>query len=274
MSLLAWNCQGLGSAPVVCSLTDEVKDTDPVLVFLSETKANRNRVKGIQRKLNFTQGIIVPSDGWSGGLAMLWKEGADVSFKSCSNAHIDVVVREGVGMQLWQAMGFYGHPDAGMRFTSWNLLKSLKRQCDMSWVVCGDFNEIVQSDEKFGWLDRDARQMEVFRECLSDCGLIDLGFVGQRFTWCNGRIGEQRTRVRLDRMVANEEWRKMFPEARVIHRAMAASDHCLLNLSLRQRVKRKGSRKRFMFEAMWTREESCREVIETAWDSLNANPDV
>ncbi|XP_050264248.1 uncharacterized protein LOC126708501 [Quercus robur] len=119
-----------------------------------------------------------------------------MSFKSCSNAHIDVVVREGVGAQSWRATGFYGHPDA----------------------------------------DRDARQMEVFRKCLSDCGLIDLGFVGQRFTWCNGRIGEQRTRVRLDRMVANEEWRKMFPEARVIHRAMAASDHCLLNLSLRQRI--------------------------------------
>ena len=29
-----------------------------------------------------------------------------------------------------------------------------------------------------------------------------------------------------------------------------------------------------MFEAMWTREEGCREVIEMAWDPLNANPDV
>ena len=33
--------------------------------------------------------------------------------------------------------------------------------------------------------------MEGFRECLSDCALVDLGFVGQRYTWCNGRIGEQ-----------------------------------------------------------------------------------
>ena len=29
-----------------------------------------------------------------------------------------------------------------------------------------------------------------------------------------------------------------------------------------------------MFEAMWTREEGYREVIEEAWDPLNANPDV
>ena len=52
--------------------------------------------------------------------------------------------------------------------------------------------------------------MEGFKECLSDCDLIDLGFVGQRFAWCNGRIGEQRTLVRLDRIVANEDWLKMF----------------------------------------------------------------
>ena len=58
------------------------------------------------------------------------------------------------------------------------------------------------------------------------------------------------------------------------HRAMAASDHCLLNLSFRHRASRKGERKRFMFEAMWTREEGCRKVIEDAWDPLNCNPNV
>ena len=76
--------------------------------------------------------------------------------------------------------------------------------------------------------------MEGFKECLTDCSLIDLGFVGQHFTWCNGRIGEQCTLVRLDRIVVNEDWLNLFPEAKVFHRTMAASDHRLLNLSLRK----------------------------------------
>lgn len=36
--------------------------------------------------------------------------------------------------------GIYGHLDVGMRFTSWSLLKSLKRQCDLPWFVFGVFN--------------------------------------------------------------------------------------------------------------------------------------
>ena len=68
----------------------------------------------------------------------------------------------------------------------------------MSWVVFGDFNKITHQDEKIGWLERDVNQMEGFRECLSRCGLFDLGFVGQLFTWCNGRLGDHRTLLRLD----------------------------------------------------------------------------
>ena len=71
MSVLAWNCRGLGSSPTVQLLSDEVKCRNPVLVFLAKTKASPSRIKGLQRKLQLTQGITVPSDGRSGGLAML-----------------------------------------------------------------------------------------------------------------------------------------------------------------------------------------------------------
>ena len=73
MTLLAWNCRSLGLNLAVQILTDEVKATNPTLVFLVETKASVNRIKGVQRKLDYTQGIIVPSDGRSGDLALLWK---------------------------------------------------------------------------------------------------------------------------------------------------------------------------------------------------------
>lgn len=54
----------------------------------------------------------------------------------------------------------------------------------------------------------------------------------------------------------------------VYHFLMSVSDHCLLALVLKCNQPRKPLKKRFMFEAMWTREEGCREVVESAWDPV------
>ena len=185
-----------------------------------------------------------------------------MNFKSYSNSHIDVVVMEEDGGGPWRATGFYGHPDTSMRYISWDLLKTLHSQAKMSWVVFGDFNEIVHLEEKLGWEEREADQMEAFREALSVCGLFDLGFVRQKYTWCNGRFGDQRTLVRLDRMVANDSWKDKFPEARVFHVSMAASNHCLLALILKRSRPQRKRNKCFYFEAMWAREAECKDVIE------------
>ena len=108
--------------------------------------------------------------------------------------------------------------------------------------------------------------MEAFRDCPSWCKLVDLGFVKQKYTWCNGRFEEHRTKLRLDRIVANEEWMVRFLDARVFHSSMSVSNLCLLKLNLSKRQNRRPIKKRFLFEAMWTRDARCREVVELAWD--------
>ena len=231
MTILAWNCRGMGLALAVRTLVDEVRSKDSMLVFLIETKTGERKMKGIRNKLEYTQGITVPSDGKCGGLTMMWKKGSDIRLRSCSNSYIDVEVHSSLAPIPWRATGFYGHPDIGKCFISWQLLEFLKNQYTMSWIVFGDFNEITQSDEKIGWLDKDAKQMAEFRDCLNRCELFDLGFIGQKFTWCNGWDGEQRTKIRLDRMVTNEDWLRLFPKARVSHVAISIYDHCQLMLS-------------------------------------------
>jgi hypothetical protein len=45
---------------------------------------------------------------------------------------------------------------------------------------------------------------------LEDCQLCDLGFKGVKYTWSNGRFGGEFTKERLDRVVANSEWRNLW----------------------------------------------------------------
>ncbi|XP_075658873.1 uncharacterized protein LOC142628713 [Castanea sativa] len=74
-------------------------------------------------------------------------------------------------------------------------------------------------------------------------------------------------------MVASERWSECFPEASVHHFTLSISNHCLLTLYVHRRQPHKPVRKRFLFEAIWTREEGYREVIEEAWDSMRKDPD-
>ncbi|KAL9667861.1 hypothetical protein QQ045_002230 [Rhodiola kirilowii] len=112
---------------------------------------------------------------------------------------------------------------------------------NLQWVILGDFNEILCANETQGGRQRNNWQMDNFRRVLNDCNLSDLGFSGDPFTFSNHREGGAECRARLDRVLADDEWRKKFPRAAVTHVHLHASDHQLIVLETdrRYRIKRK-----------------------------------
>jgi hypothetical protein len=64
-----------------------------------------------------------------------------------------------------------------------------------------------------------------FQEVLEDCQLCDLGFKGPKFTWNDRLGGATFTKERLDRAMANTEWRVSFPAMDVTVLAKWSFDH-------------------------------------------------
>ena len=60
---------------------------------------------------------------------------------------------------------------------------------------------------------------------LDFCNLVDLRLHDYKFTWNNKRPRAENTRERLDRAVANMEWRDKFSTSTVTHMFSHASDH-------------------------------------------------
>ena len=73
-------------------------------------------------KTGLLNGVIVPSKGRSGGLAMLWERDLSVELKSYTRYHIDAVVTDPTSGFKWRITGFYGNPDTNRRKESWELL--------------------------------------------------------------------------------------------------------------------------------------------------------
>ena len=55
-----------------------------IIVFLMEAKSNREWMNNVKDKCNMKYGLIVPSEGRSGGLALMWKEGITIEVQTYS----------------------------------------------------------------------------------------------------------------------------------------------------------------------------------------------
>ena len=133
----------------------------------------------------------------------------------------------------------------------------------MPWLYVGDFNEITRAHEKLGGRLRSSKQMEDFRDVLDECGFQDLGFSGNKFTWCNGHGEGHTVWERLDKAMGMVEWMDMFPASKVVHLESVSFNHKPLKIYLAGIPKR--INKPWRFEKMWMEDEGCREVVEDAW---------
>jgi hypothetical protein len=100
-----------------------------------------------------------------------------------------------------------------------------------AWLCLGDFNEILCDSEKFEAAARPRWQMKNFRDMVDSCHLLDLGFSGPTFTWCNRQGRASFIKERLDRAMANSKWCDLFPSQQVCILAARSSDHAPLLLS-------------------------------------------
>ncbi|CAM8976493.1 unnamed protein product [Rhodiola kirilowii] len=262
MTILAWNCRGLGTPLAIRALQDVVRTSKSPVVGLIETKATKEKCEQVRVKLGFKSCFSVPARGKSGGLALLWKAELEVTVLNFSFHHIDFIVHS---TAPFRATLFYGAPKATDRTRGWALIRKLKSLSDLPWCLLGDFNEILRYSDTTRNAWRRHTFMIQFRSVLAECNLSEIGFKGSRFTYTNRRKGAEETRCHLDRVVADLKWKEMFPDAFVYHISTFHSDHCPIQLCLSTMVINRS--RLFRFEFMWTRDQRVREVISKHWAS-------
>lgn len=223
MKTLCWNARGLGNPRALRALRHLVESNKPQLIFLMETKCDVRKCEQIKRELNFDCGLFVPCKGRNGGLLLCWKEDSDVRILSYSEGHIDAIIKKTHG--FWRFSGFYGNPETEKRKFSWSLMEKLSETGDDPWIIGGDFNEIVSDEEKKGGAKRNPNQMNLFRETINRCNLIDGGYNGSKFTWRRGKNKRTQICERLDKFLINNSMAMSTNRFKVTHLSFLSSDH-------------------------------------------------
>lgn len=113
-----------------------------------------------------------------------------------------------------------------LRKELWDCLMNISVDIQEPWMVKGDFNVMLNRDERLHGAVLQDGSMEDFAIALSHCGLMDVGFEGNKFTWTNFHMFQ-----RLDSVVYNHHWVAYFYITRIQPLNRDGSDHCPLLIS-------------------------------------------
>lgn len=180
MSIMCWNCRGMGNPWSVRQLRKWSVTYAPDIIFLSETMIKKNTAEEVKHWLGFPNAFGVDSRGRSGGLCIYWQDKIKFSLVSFSQHHICGDVDD--GSKQWRFVGVYGWPNEDEKHRTWTLMRHIFDESSLPLLFGGDFNEILCYNEKQGGVDRTRREVENFRALLDDLSLRDLGYVGQWHT--------------------------------------------------------------------------------------------
>ncbi|XP_060182379.1 uncharacterized protein LOC132612052 [Lycium barbarum] len=157
----------------------------------------------------------------------------------------------------------YAKCDEQLRETLWDDLRLIANNSNSPWMVVGDFNCIlVPEEKKGGTIHRMSKSMPLLN-FMMDCSLVDAGYIGSTYTWCNGRGPRHRVWERLDRALTNQLWNHKFPYTTVTHLVRIDSDHAPLMLEISH--SQANYKKYFKFLNLWTEEPDFLDIVKDAW---------
>ncbi|CAH9069343.1 unnamed protein product [Cuscuta epithymum] len=145
----------------------------------------------------------------------------------------------------------------------WAHLTQFASTIQTPWLVGGDFNTIMYNAEHKGDSIPNLTSMLEFKECVSQCNLIDIPYSGCQYTWTGVRSRGRLWR-RLDRCLFNESFLDSFDQISVTNLNQAPSDHspmliqCLNNYH--------SGPKPFRFLNMWLTHNTFLNTVSQSWN--------
>lgn len=133
---------------------------------------------------------------------------------------------------------------------------------DDSWLITGDFNDLLDNSEKVGGPACWEGSFLSFRSFLAQMGLWDLKHSGYHLSW-RGTIYTHFIQSRLDRAMANCSWFERFPAGRSEYLRFEGSDHQPIGVHFD--ISRKRKKGLFRFDRRLKDKPYIRQLVTEQW---------
>ncbi|XP_065619003.1 uncharacterized protein LOC136063048 [Quercus suber] len=183
MNIFIWNSRGVLKPNFQQHVRELTRNHDPAIFMVMKTRLGGERAKEITDRLPFDGAIHMATIGYTGGLWVMWNlDKVEVTQMANIEQEIHVSIEVRSSDFSWVLFAVYASPRLEERTILWNNLATVVEYHNLSWVIARDFNEPLNTDDKFGGREISVNRSLLFKECLDKCNMIDLGFSGPRFT--------------------------------------------------------------------------------------------
>ncbi|GLU16375.1 hypothetical protein SLE2022_328130 [Rubroshorea leprosula] len=265
MKILTWNCRGVNNSSFRRDCKEMLRVQKPDVICFLETKADSSsRAMQFMLHFGYDKQFQVPSSGFAGGLWLFWKSSiANLHVFSSSPQAIHCIVNNGSGD--WLLSLVYVRPQCNYKEAFWTDMESRSASISSSWVVMGDLNDVLSSDEVFPHRSSIFRRAQHLNQILDRCNLISEEALGCKYTWCRIQQGQVTLRERLDRALFNVQAKAEFQGAKLFNLPRTSSDHHPILLNIDTTASLVPHHKPRRFEAVWLTREEFPTVFSRAW---------
>ncbi|XP_072074014.1 uncharacterized protein [Arachis hypogaea] len=196
----------------------------------------------------------------AGGLLLIWDEGVfqvDQRYKGERWLCVEGVLTK-TNFRCAFCLVYGAHGREAKRGV-WEELSYVAGLCQIPFCFLGDFNEILQVEDRKGATSLMASSEE-FKEWVRDIQLIDLPLTDRKYTWFRGHSCS-----RIDRVMVNVEWTEVFPDIRIKGGPRGLSDHCPVIMELTRVT---GPPRPFRSLDAWFTHEGFLRMVKDEWRSL------
>lgn len=236
----------------------EVRIHNLQLIAICEPKISSSYLNDFRLRLNMDAAVA----NLSGSIWVFYQHPWVCSILGESRQHLSLRVQHNF-LPSSVCMSFlHASCTADDRVHLWEALLVDKPPSD-PWLIGGDFNVILDSEEKRGGRPFVASEAEDLLLFMTQAEVFDAGFSGSRFTWCNNREGRARIWKKLDRVLLNHSFLQLNLNLSVQHLTRDPSDHAPLLLSAATRLDNRP--RPFRFLNVWTTHHGFLQVVRDSW---------
>ncbi|XP_060170802.1 uncharacterized protein LOC132601754 [Lycium barbarum] len=232
MRVVTWNVRGLNNGQKQNDLKKFIVDNKVDIIAVLEHRVAQQKATPIIKKVaRGWESVYYYSPNRKGRIWLMWDPRyCEFSVLQMKEQYVHGQVRIYATNKNFLLTAVYGLHTIVDRKPLWDDLLTLAQQITIPWLIMGDFNAVLEIEDRLVGSPVQANEMVDFSNFVQSASMLDLKVVGREYTWTNNHVFS-----RIDRGLVNASWVQMWDALEIIVMAPEFSDHSPLSLTVEER---------------------------------------